>query len=93
MAEPLDRVDAFPKNQRFVVGKRLADRAIENCGMEEPRATQTFPESGLRSAAASGRDAVPNHIRSDTLLFVRRHLEKAGRVVVLRRIATIGFGS
>ncbi len=38
--------------------------------MEVPRATQTFPESGLR-AAASGRDGVPDHIRSDTLLFVR----------------------
>ena len=24
----LDRVDAFPKNQRFVFGQRLADRAI-----------------------------------------------------------------
>ena len=38
MAEPLDRVDAFPKNQRFVVDQRLADRAIENCEMAEPRA-------------------------------------------------------
>jgi len=24
----LDRVDAFPKNQRFVVGQRLADRRL-----------------------------------------------------------------
>ncbi len=72
--------------------------------MEVPRAMQTFPESGLRAAAASGRDAVPDHIRSDTLLFERwrqrRHLEKAGRVVVLRRsqprrlgLAVRGMGS
>jgi len=33
--------------------------------MEEPRAMQTFPESGLWAAAASGRDVVPDHIRSD----------------------------
>ena len=33
--------------------------------MEVPRAMQTFPESGLRAAAASGRDGVPDHIRSD----------------------------
>ena len=39
--------------------------------MEEPRAMQTFPESGLWTAAASGRDGVPDHIRSDTLLFER----------------------
>ena len=85
----LDRVDAFPKNQRFVVGQRLADRAIENCEMEAPRAMQTFPESGLRAAAASGRDGVPDHIRSDNAALrtvaAGRHLEKAGRVVLLRR--------
>ena len=33
--------------------------------MEVLRATQTFPESGLRAAAASRRDGVPDHIRSD----------------------------
>ena len=32
---------------------------------------QTVSESGLRAAAASGRDGVPDHIRSDTLLFER----------------------
>jgi len=31
---------------------------------------QTFSLSGLRAAAASRRDGVPDHIRSDTLLFV-----------------------
>ncbi len=57
--------------------------------MEVPRAMQTFPESGLRAAAASGRDAVPDHIRSDNAALrtvaAGRHLEKAGRVVLLRR--------
>ncbi len=65
--------------------------------MEVPRAMQTFPESGLWAAAASGSDAVPDHIRSDNAALrtvaAGRHLEKAGRVVVLRRSATIGFGS
>ena len=66
--------------------------------MEEPRAMQTFSESGLCSAAASGRDAVPDHSCSDTLLFVRW-----GQVGTLRKLAglsccvevaaTIGFGS
>ena len=49
--------------------------------MEAPRAIQTFSESGLRAAAASGRDVVPDHIRSDTLLFGRW-----GQVGTLRKL-------
>ena len=85
----LDRVDAFPKNQRFVVGQRLADRAIENYEMEVPRAMQTFPRSGLRAAALKPerRCAGSYSQRHAALRTVAagRHLEKAGRVVLLRR--------
>ena len=57
----LDRVDAFPKNQRFVFGQRLADwrlrttrRGRANCEMEVARATQAFPDSGLLAADHGG---------------------------------------
>ena len=50
--------------------------------MEVPRAMQTFPESGLRAAAASTRDGVPDHIRSDTLL-----CERLRQVGTLKKLA------
>ncbi len=39
----LERVDSFPKNQRFIFGQRLADRSIDSQAIDWPlRLSQVF---------------------------------------------------
>ncbi len=57
----LDRVDHFPKNQRFVTGQRLADRAISAL---ELLAEASWSREKPRLLAAANRDSEAHKERS-----------------------------
>lgn len=87
----LDRVDAFPKNQRFILGTRLADLVLE---VLERLAQAAYAATGEKAALLDSANQRINALRwllricKDRNLLSNRqyahactHLEECGRMV------------